>query len=178
MSSVASKRYAVAFWEIAQNDSNTKEINTQFLELSGVLADSKELISYLISPVVQADDKIRLVNSIFSKKINSNILRFVVFLIRKRRIALLQNILTEYQNLLDEESGKVSTEVISSDLLSAGQIEKIKQFLTQNFSKNISLINKMDKALIGGYQIKVGDLVIDQSVKNQMERLKKGLLAG
>ncbi|MCB0279604.1 MAG: ATP synthase F1 subunit delta, partial [Calditrichaeota bacterium] len=86
--------------------------------------------------------------------------------------------LVEYKFLLDQKSNKLSSEVISVTELGKEHLDKIGKFLKANFSGEITVSNKIDKSLIGGFQIKVGDLIIDQSVKNHMQKLKDKLLLG
>ena len=178
MSQITAKRYALALYQIVNSSKNIESINSQISGLIHLFENEASLGEVLSSPIIQSIDKEELVKQIFEKKIDGLLMNFILFLINKRRIDLSQNIFTEYQAIIDSKNGKIKSQVVSVVELNKNQLDEIKKFLQKNFSKNIELSNIVDKSLQGGYQIKVGDLIIDQSLRNHVQKLKARLLAG
>ena len=72
--------------------------------------------------------------------------------------------------------GEINAELISSQELSDGDIKKIKDEITENFGSKINLKYIVDKNLLAGMKIKIGSLMIDNSLKNKLLKLRKEMM--
>jgi F-type H+-transporting ATPase subunit delta len=103
---------------------------------------------------------------------------FLKLLFDKGRIVFLRDIASYYKNLADELKGIVKASITSATQLSSDAVEKIRDALSKRVGKTIVLNVEQDPSLIGGVVTKIGDLVLDGSVKTQLinmrETLKKG----
>jgi F-type H+-transporting ATPase subunit delta len=101
-----------------------------------------------------------------------------MLLFDKGRIGYLREIALYYKNLADELKGIVKASITSATQLSSEAVEKIRDALSKRVGKSIVLDVQQDPSLIGGVVTKIGDLVLDGSVKTQLinmrETLKKG----
>ena len=103
---------------------------------------------------------------------------FLLLLFDKGRIGFINSIDEFYQNLADELKGVARASVTSATELSADAIEKIRKGLSKRTGKEVILEINQDPSLIGGIVTRIGDLVLDGSIKTQLlgmrESLKKG----
>ncbi len=103
---------------------------------------------------------------------------FLVLLFDKRRIVFLRDISEFYKKLADELNGVVHATLVSATELSAEATDKIKQGLAKRIGKDIILDVEQDAQLIGGIVTKIGDLVLDGSVKTQLFNMRESLKRG
>lgn len=103
---------------------------------------------------------------------------FLMLLFDKGRITFLRDIASYYKDLADELKGIVKASITSATQLSSEAVEKIRDAFSRKVGKTIVLNVEQDPSLIGGVVTKIGDLVLDGSVKTQLinmrETLKKG----
>ena len=106
---------------------------------------------------------------------NSLFIKFIKFLIHKRRIFFLKNILNDFINYCSIQRGEVRAELVSSKKLDNSQIEKIKEEMTKDFNSKINLSCKVDESLLAGVKIKIGSIMIDNSLKNKLTKMKNSM---
>ena len=116
--------------------------------------------------------------SIKAEKFNFNSLlkKFLNFLVIKRRLFYLENILKDFLLICSQQRGELSAKLISSKNLTESEINKIKDELSKNFASNINLSYKFDPSLIGGLVIQVGSMMIDTSIKNKLQQIENRMI--
>ena len=92
------------------------------------------------------------------------------------RTAILGEVAAAYQFLLDQLLGKVEVDVTVARALSDEQLEQVRQKVGQALNKNAVVRQKVDDSIIGGLVLKVGDKLIDASVRSQLQGIKRQLL--
>jgi F-type H+-transporting ATPase subunit delta len=102
--------------------------------------------------------------------------RFVLLLLDRRRIVLLPAIARAYRDLTDAHVGRVRAEVISAEALTPATVDRVRRSLEQRTGKKVIINSKVDPGLIGGVVARVGDLVLDGSVRTQLEDLRARLV--
>jgi len=108
--------------------------------------------------------------------IDSVIIKFSKELSANNQLNLLENIIEKFNIIWNERNGIVEAEIVSAEGLDDELVEKIKSFVMKKYeAKQVVLNNRVDKSLKGGIIIKVGDEVIDGSVKKKMVLLKESL---
>lgn len=103
---------------------------------------------------------------------------FTILLFDKRRIGFIREICEFYQSLADEIKGVVHATLVSATVLSSDAVEKIRTGLAKRIGKDIVLDVEQDASLIGGVVTKIGDLVLDGSVKTQLFNMRETLKRG
>ena len=106
---------------------------------------------------------------------NSLFIKFIKFLIHKRRIFFLKNILNDFITYCSIQRGEVRAELVSSKKLDNSEIEKIKEEMTKDFNSKINLSYKIDESLLAGVKIKIGSIMIDNSLKNKLMKMKNSM---
>ncbi len=174
-----SRRYAKALILIGQEDGQAEQYNEELASVVGLFDTQDEFELALTNPLYNKKDRKKVLQAVLAATDLSAIMKsFLVLLFDKGRIAFLREIASYYKDLADELKGVVKASVISATELSSEAIEKIKDALSKKAGKTIVLNVEQDPSLIGGVVTKIGDLVLDGSVKTQLinmrETLKKG----
>ena len=133
----------------------------------------------LINPLFNKNDRKKFLEAVLAATDLSAIMKsFMILLFDKGRIGFIREIASFYKDLADELKGVVKASIVSATELSSDAVDKIKEALSQKTGKDIVLNVEQDPSLIGGVVTKLGDLVLDGSVKTQLmnmrETLKKG----
>ena len=105
-------------------------------------------------------------------------LNLVRLLARRGNLALLASVATEYQRLLNAKRGVVSAIVTSASPLTKDEDAAIRTRVAQMTGTTVDVQTAVDPALIGGLTVRIGDRLIDASVRGRLERLREQLLAG
>jgi F-type H+-transporting ATPase subunit delta len=103
---------------------------------------------------------------------------FLLLLFEKGRVGFLSNINDFYQKLADELKGVARASLVSAKELSSETVEKIRASLSKKTGKDIILEIDQDPSLIGGIVTRIGDLVLDGSVKTQLLNMRESLKRG
>lgn len=165
------KRYAEAIYDIAQEEKKVKEIHNLLEELRELYYSNSEFKDFISHPLIKLDDKLKLVEKIVQEQdeIERNI---ALYLVTKGRIPDIKEIQEEYKilyysanNILDVKSTFAKE---PSELQKRNLIEK----LEKKTSKKINLQVEIDNSIIGGAIIKIGDKIIDGSIKTQIQNMK------
>ena len=109
-------------------------------------------------------------------KLNSLLVKFLNFLISKRRFFYVEKILKDFVDTCSKKRGEVKAELISAKKLSDDEIKNIKDELTKNFSSKIKLNYKHDENLIGGLVVQVGSIMVDTSIKNKLQQIENRMI--
>ena len=148
----ATNSYSQSLFELAKENSVLDEIEVQAKSLYSVIKDSQDFSTFIKDPTFKQDKQLEIFSAIFEKvKLNSLFIKFIKFLIYKRRIFFLKNILNDFITYCSIQRGEVRAELVSSKKLDNSQIEKIKEEMTKDFNSKINLNyiqsrpSKMDK---------------------------------
>lgn len=171
-----SSRYAKALLTLSNEKGLFDEIAVDIEFIFNTLGGSKELRSVLKSPIVNEEQKISLLDSIFAKHIRKDSLNFIKFIVKKGRENLLYSISKRYLEMRDDQKGVAGAEVLSSVELTDNQKESIKKKLEEITKKNVRLNFSINKSIIGGFVVRLKDTVIDASISNQLRILRENLL--
>jgi F-type H+-transporting ATPase subunit delta len=143
-----------------------------------IIRGSRPLRRFLESPVVSRPRKKAVVKELFGASVAPAVLGFVNLLVDKQREGELPGIIEQFARLRDERLGIVGAEVASAVDLSSAQQEQIVRQLKQYTRKDVRLETRRDPSLRGGIIVRIGDTVLDASVRRQLERLRDQLVAG
>jgi F-type H+-transporting ATPase subunit delta len=175
MESVANA-YASALFSLSletdKTDKTLKEIN----QVKDILINNNELFDILKSRSLTKDEKKELIDNIFSKLLDKNVLNFIKLLIDKSRISYLLDITKEYRQIYLDHFQIKELIVYSSKALTKTDLKKIKDHLESQNNEKYDVYNKIDESLIGGIKVQINDLVLDGSIKNKLDRMKQSIL--
>lgn len=163
--------YAEALMSVAQSKNLTEQIGEEVRSLLSLLSESDQLRSFLSNPFIETESKKAVINQILSGG-DSYLRSFLLLLVDKRRISVLEPIAEQYLSLLRQLNQAVLAEVISAVPLSEEQQQAVKEkVIAMTNARSVELNTKVDRDLIGGVIIKVGSQVVDASLRGQLRRL-------
>jgi F-type H+-transporting ATPase subunit delta len=174
---VIARRYAKALFESCEEKKLLKEIAEDFVSINSVFGSNNELKNLIHSQVVQSIKKEAIIKEIFSKNVNALTLTFLRFLCSKKRINLLLEIIAEFQMMYKNVMNIADAEVESVAKLNRIQLDEIKNYLENTYQKKFEIKTKLNEDLVGGFLIRLDDIVIDKSTKYHLKQLETALLA-
>lgn len=177
MVELIAKRYGTALYELAVETNQVVFFKEQLQWMKQVFHDEKDFTNLLNHPKVIADDKIAMVENVFEGKISKEILGLLVVSINKGRASNLLDIIDYCINEINNFEGNAKAYVTSSTSLSDKQVEDIKKRLEETTNKKIILKLNVDESLIGGLIIRIGDRIVDNSIRGKIEAISKELYA-
>ena len=169
--------YSQSLYELSKEENIVHVIENDSKNIIDAIKKIDELENFLKNPTSKKEDHINVISEIsFKFKLNKLTEKFLKFLAFKRRIFYLEEILKDFLSYCSIMRGEVNVELISSQELNDSDIKKIKDEITENFGSKINLEYKVDKNLLAGMKIKIGSLMIDNSLKNKLLQLKKEMI--
>jgi F-type H+-transporting ATPase subunit delta len=166
--------YAEAAYALAR-DANTLAAWSEMLRLVTAVASDARMRAALDNPKLAAAEKESLFLSICGDKVDTSGRNFIRVLIESERIGLLPEIRTLFETLKDDADGVARAQIISAFPIDDEQLAVLRKGLERRFGKKIEATVSVDRALIGGARIVVGDTVIDASVQSELQAMANQL---
>jgi F-type H+-transporting ATPase subunit delta len=152
-------------------------VMTDLTTIADAFRSSPELNNVLEHPSIPLSEKRKILVELFSGRCQDLTLRLLELLLDKRRITLLPAIEHEYHALLNARKNIVSASLVCADQLSENALADIKARLAEHVGSHLELSVNVDPSLIGGVVLKLGDQVIDGSLKGKLASLERSLLS-
>ena len=172
------KRYASALIDLAKEHNKQQAIAEELLIVKKTIECSRELRNVLVSPILPKHKKKMILQAVFGAQLSNIVMTYLDAIITKGREEILYDIVAQYFVLRDEEQGIVRVNVATSAEFTSTQEKDFQKKLETMTKKNIQITFSIDKSLKGGFVARVGDTVLDGSVKGQLETLKRTLKDG
>ena len=165
--------YAEALFKLSSKEDKTFGQELKFLSV--ILRDSN-LKTFVSNPTVSRDEIKKLLLSLLPPDFNKNLKHFLELLAENSRLNFFEDILEQFHKLENEHNKVLDAKICSAFELVEEQQVSIKDKLEKKFRKKVVLSCVVDKNLIGGIKIIIGDHVIDGSIKRNLEVLKNSIL--
>ena len=175
--SIIAHRYAQAFIKMAQAKGIIDEVAADLNSLTLIYNTNKKLVEFLTYPERSPMEKSRVLENIIKGKVEPLTLRFLELLINKNRIEYLPEITENYGVLKDSLIGVVRAKVRTTFPLNEITQSKLREKLSILTGKTVILNIEIDRLLLGGLAVQIGDTVFDGSVKQQLNSLHEHLLS-
>jgi F-type H+-transporting ATPase subunit delta len=171
-------RYARSILELARERGIAEQINNDMLLVINTVQSSRELAAVLHNPTIRGDKKLAILNQIFGTRVDALSLSFMQMIARKRREGYLPAIAKQYNTLYKQSKG-VETVVVTT---AAGLDDKLREEVyalirKSTHAETIELIEQVDKSLIGGFVLRLGDRQFDASIAKSLGKFSKELLS-
>jgi F-type H+-transporting ATPase subunit delta len=173
------RRYAKALLLIGKEDRQAETYRAELDGFARLIAKDTKLEQVITNPLYDAAGRKRVLQVIIAKMNLSKIMTsFLMLLFDKGRIGFIININEFYNKLADELKGVARASLVSAVELSTETVEKIRTTLSKRTGKDIILEAEQDPGLIGGIVTRIGDLVLDGSIKTQLLNMRESLKRG
>ncbi len=171
-----SRRYAEAVFRASVSLNYLEAVNNDLAELSDKMKTSREFRYFMLTPRIKKNRKKELITKLFIDKFSEVTFRFLFMLIDKRRQEYIKNINEYFKILYARHHQRMDVTAVSSTVLTDNEKNTLKQNIEKATGKIISIINKIDSSIIGGLIIEIENKIYDNSIKNQLESLKKEMV--
>tara|TARA_R110002020_G_scaffold122487_7_gene278004 strand:- start:16623 stop:17162 length:540 start_codon:yes stop_codon:yes gene_type:complete len=168
----AAIRYARAILDLAVDNKSAEAVETDMHTILQTVSESPELRELLASPVVDERIKRNVLADIF-KGSNSVTTGLFNILIENKRISLLEEVALKYLVLYGEQKGEGVAYVTTAVPLSADMEAKLLKKIAELTPNKVTINNKVDKSIVGGFVLRIGDLQYDASISSKLSGLKR-----
>ena len=172
------RNYAEALLTLAQKAQETAGWGKMLADVAAAMGSDLTLRRFLESPKVEASQKKEIIRKALQDRAPRLLVRFIEILITNRRQMLIPEISTEYFNLLDELEGRIHADVTLARTPSEEDTSLIAANLSRTLRKTVVPHVRVDPAIVGGVVVRVGDTVMDGSVRRRLTTLKRRMLSG
>jgi F-type H+-transporting ATPase subunit delta len=170
------RRYSSALFDIAVRDDTVDVISSDLTLVESFVRDVPYLRAVLMQPLVSEDQKVKVLSEAFGDRTTATTLNFLYLLVRKRRENLIDEVIADYRRLADEQAGRVTAHVKSAVPLTGDQLIAITKSLQLKTGKNVQLTTEVTAEILGGLLVRIGDHVIDGTLRGRLERVRQQLL--
>jgi F-type H+-transporting ATPase subunit delta len=175
--SALAERYALAVFELGTESGQLQQLTEQLRAVSDAYAASDDLRSVLDNPLVEDARRSAIIDAVASRvglgRLAKNTVRLLA---RRHRMSLLVDMSRALDRLADERAGVLRATVTSARPLSDTFCRQLTSELERSTRRKVLLERQLDPSLIGGVVTRVGDAVIDGSLKGRLADLERQLL--
>lgn len=168
------RRYAEAIFEIAESKNSIKEVYEALNSLMESYKTDRDFKNFIDHPLISDSEKKEALEKIYHSE-SEEIKNIIFYLLDKKRIANIREIVVEYLKIYYAKNQILDVEATFAVKLSEAQREKLIHKLEMKTKKKINLVEKVDAGIIGGGILKIGDRIIDGTVRTQLDNLVKSL---
>lgn len=178
ISQTAARVYAKALFDIAVAGGALSQVSDELNAVrSALMGLDPELRGFFDMPQLRRDDKRRMINSAFGSRVSRPVLGLLNVLVEKRRESLLDTIVSEFDDLVDQHTGRVQASVTSARKLDADLADALRAALEQRTQRQVVLRQRVDPDVLGGIRVSLGDLVLDGTIRRGLSDMRRTLTA-
>ena len=169
--------YAQALLELADSRGVIDQTAEDVAGIAQVIQGDATFAQYLADPSVGHAERDALIDRVFAGRTSELLVAYLKLVNTKDRLGEFPGIAKAFKDLLDKRAGNITVDVTVAQALEPDALENVRQQLSGKLNKNVSVNQKVDDSIIGGVILKIGDSLIDGSVKAQLQAMKKRLMA-
>ena len=174
MAKPSAKRYALALYELALERSTVESWYGQLKSCDEILSN-QEFAGFLLMPKVSVSKKMGVLSQIIPD-LDDMVGNLISLLVSRDSAGSISSIVTEYGRLLDEQNGLERAHVRSAVELDESSKKSLVDQISNIVGKKIELTAEVDPTIVGGLVARVGDKIIDGSIKTKLQGLRKSLV--
>jgi F-type H+-transporting ATPase subunit delta len=171
------RRYAEAIFEIADRDGNVEAWLSQLQTVATAVSD-ESVVRGLEDPNVPIERRLAALQGATGPGMVPQMNNLMALIVRRRRLEMLPLIAREFRRLYNKKAGIVEATALSATPLDERELAALRARLEQMTGGTVELKTGIDPSLLGGVQVRLGDLLIDGSVRGRLERLRNRLASG
>lgn len=164
--------YAQALLSVAQSNNSVDDVSRIATDFLNLIKESSDLNAFLANPIASKDAKKGVLNQVLGDGVNTQMKNFLMLLVDRGRIYLVEPILQQFQAQVRELNQTVLAEVTSAVELNDEQKEQVRQKVQSiTDARSVELETSVDPDLIGGVIIQIGSQILDASIRGQLRRI-------
>ena len=171
----AASRYAKSLIELAHEKKILDKVYADMQLFSAVVAENRVFAVMLKNPIINHDKKRNVLRAIFEKRVDNLTLLAFDLITKKNRENILEEVAREFQSQYNNLMGLQVAEISTTIKLDKDLQKRFTELVEEISGKKADLREHLDEDLVGGFVLKVGDYRLDQSIKTQLQNIKKEL---
>lgn len=164
--------YARALFEVAQERDIVDLIREQLGQFVDALESTRELAVFFFSPYFSTEEKKQALRRVIEGA-EETFMNFLETLVERHRMPAIYRIRGNYEALWDDAHKLLPVEVTSAVPLNDETVSSIGEQIRRQTGRNVELSSTVDSGILGGIVLRVGDFVLDASIRNRLEQLRK-----
>jgi F-type H+-transporting ATPase subunit delta len=164
--------YARSLFEVAQETDKLDVIREQIGQFADALETSHELSVFFFSPYFSTDEKKDGLGRTLDGA-DPAVLNFLELLVEKHRMPAIHRIRREYEHLYDEAKKLLPVTITSAVELDSATVDQIGDAIGKSTGRHVELTSSVDADILGGLVVRVGNSILDASIRNRLEQLRK-----
>ncbi len=171
--------YAKSLFDLAQQAGGREkieEVSDELEQIVELMRSDRKLREFLSSPVIDEKKRQASLQRMFANRVTDLTLRFLLVLNDRHRLGHLESISEAFSHLVQEAFGRIEVDVYTATPLEANQRAAITQRIRDALGREPVIHPYVDRSLIGGVRLRIGDQLIDGSVVSSLRKLRQTLL--
>lgn len=177
MAKLVSKTYGEALFELAVEEEKVDVFMEEITEIRKVLAQNMDFARFMNHPKILKEEKLEVLENVFRGRIADELTGFLTLIVTKDRYHEIDAILDYFLAEIKSYKGIGIAYVTTASALSDGQQKEVERKLLETTSyQQMEMHYATDESLIGGMVIRIGDRVVDSSIKTKLSELTRQLM--
>jgi F-type H+-transporting ATPase subunit delta len=169
--------YARSLFEVAREQGKLDELREQLAQFADALNDNRDLAVFFFSPYFSTKEKQNGLSGAL-KDAEEALLNFLNLLIENHRMPVIFRIRAEYERLWEEENKTLPVEITSAIELDSATTERLGSTIGERTGRKVTLSARVDPDILGGIVLRVGNSILDASIRNRLEQLRRHVAQG
>ena len=169
--------YGRSLFQVALEQGRLDELREQLGQFADALDDKRELAVFFFSPYFSTAEKQRSLSTLLDGA-DEVFLNFLSLLIENHRMPVIFRIRQEYKRLWEEENRTLPVQITSAIALDHATTESLGKTIGERAGRKVTLAARVDPDILGGIIIRVGNSILDASIRNRLEQLRRHVAQG
>ncbi len=169
--------YARSLFGVALEKGRLDELREQLGQFADALNENRELAVFFFSPYFSSSEKREGLTKLLDGA-DEILLNFLSLLIENHRMPVIFRIRQEFERLWDEENKTLPVEITSAIALDEATTESLGKTISERAGRKVTLAAHVDSDILGGIIIRVGNSILDASIRNRLEQLRRHVAQG
>ncbi len=169
--------YARSLFEVAREQGKLDELREQLAQFADALDQTRDLAVFFFSPYFSTKEKQEGLGRLLDGA-DQALLNFLGLLIENHRMPVIFRIRHEYERLWDEENRTLPVEITSAIELDPTMTEGLGRRIGESAGRKVTLAARVDPDILGGIVVRVGNSILDASIRNRLEQLRRHVAQG
>jgi F-type H+-transporting ATPase subunit delta len=169
--------YARSLFEVALEQDKLDQLREQLGQLADALKENRDLATFFFSPYFSTTEKQEALGRALVDA-DESLVNFVSLLIENHRMPVIFRIRAEFERLWDEENKVLPVEITSAIELDSETTESLGKKIGERAGRKVTLAAHVDPDILGGIVVRVGNSILDASIRNRLEQLRRHVAQG
>lgn len=169
--------YATALLELGQERGEAEAYGEELTELAALFADSRDFRVFFENPKVPQSDKLNVLEKTLKGQVSESVLNLLKVLVKRGRQELFGQISAAYKEAHDELRGRTNVTITTASPIDSALKSELVGMVSKKLNREIVAAERVDEHLLGGVTIRIGDTVIDGSVRTKLNRVRESVAA-